>query len=306
MADIITTTGLTKRYKTMVALDSVGIHVPAGSIYGLVGDNGAGKSTLLKVLAGQVFSTSGSVEIMGKSDEDGLNQVRRQMGVMIESPKFFPELQVEQQIEYYRIQKGIPDEAMTTKIMKKIGLMEKRRSKCKGLSMGQRQRLGLAIALIGSPQILLLDEPINGLDPSGVIEIRNLLRRLSEERRVTVLLSSHILAELQQLATNYGFISHGRIIKEISARQLHEESAGYIEIKVSDVDKMAVLLEKHFTDDKFKVIPDKSIRVYKPRHQSGDYSRVAFDNHINISELRQVESSLEDYYVQLKEENRHA
>lgn len=271
-----------------------------GSIYGLVGDNGAGKSTLLKLLAGHSYATEGEIQLFGKHEETDLESTRKKIGFMIEHTGFFPDLTVEQTLKYYCIQKGIPDRKKIGEMIKLTGIEEKRNSKCSNLSMGQKQRLGLAIAMIGEPQLLVLDEPINGLDPSGIIELRNLLHHLNDEKNITILLSSHILSELEQIATAYGFLSKGNLIEEISAHELHEKCSDCLEIKVSDVEKYSVLLERNFPKETYKVLPENILRIYKPQAQAETYSKLASDNEIYITGMRTIQSSLEDYYMELK------
>lgn len=297
---VIETNQVTKAYGSFLALDHVNIHVRKGSIYGLVGDNGAGKTTLLKLLAGHSFATEGEVQIFGKSQEKELEHSRRKLGCMIEQPGFFPNMTVEQTLKYYCIQKGIPGKKKVEEMLKLTRIEEKKKCKCKKLSLGQKQRLGLAIAMIGEPQILILDEPINGLDPSGIIEFRNLLHRLNEEKNITILLSSHILTELQQIATVYGFLSKGVLIEEITSNALEEKCSDCIEIKVSDVERYSALLDKEFSEEKYKVLQEDNIRIYKPKRQTESYSRLASDNGVYITGMQTIHSSLEDYYVELK------
>ncbi len=297
---VIETKQVTKSYGSFLALERVNIHVKRGSIYGLVGDNGAGKSTLLKLLAGHIYATEGEIQLFGKYEEKELEHSRKKIGCMIEQPGFFPNMTVEQTLKYYCIQKGIPDRKKVDEMIKLTGIDEKKNSKCKNLSLGQKQRLGLAIAMIGEPQLLLLDEPINGLDPSGIIEFRNLLHHLNEQKNITILLSSHILSELQQIATVYGFLSKGMLIEEISAQALHEKCSDCIEITVSDLEEYSVLLEKTFPKETYKVLPQKNIRIYRPKAQAEVYSKLASDNGIYITGMRTIQSSLEDYYMELK------
>ena len=209
----------------------------------------------MKLLAGQSFPTKGEIEILGKHGLKDLENVRKQMGCMIEQPGFFPNMTVEQTLKYYCIQKGIPDTGRILEMMKMTGIYEKRKSKCGTLSLGQKQRLGLGIAMLGEPQILILDEPINGLDPSGIIEFRNLLRRLNEEKKITILLSSHILAELQQIADVYGFLSRGVLLEEISTEELRERCADCIELSLSDTAGYCVYLEKAFRKKTIRFYP---------------------------------------------------
>lgn len=299
--NVIETTQLCKVYGKLQALNNVSIHVPQGAIYGLVGDNGAGKSTLLKILAGQSFATSGNLSLLGCEDDKTLRLARRHIGCLIEDPGFFPNMTVEQTLKYYSIQRGISDKHRADAMIALTGLEQKRRSKCGSLSMGQRQRLGLAIAMLGKPQLLILDEPINGLDPSGIIEIRSLLQRLNDEENITILLSSHILAELEHIATHYGFLSRGRLVEETSTKALHEQCADYIALTLSDVDRFAAIFEHYCPDERCQVMPDRIFRIYQPKRPVEFYSQLATKNDLIILGMQTVQGSLEDYYMSLKE-----
>ncbi len=298
---VIETNQLTKTYGSFTALDRVSIHVKKGCIYGLVGDNGAGKSTLLKLLSGQSFASSGEITLIGKSGKKALQDARRHMGCMIEHPGFFPNMTVEQMLTYYCIQKGVPDTKKAEEMLRLTGITEKRKCKCRTLSLGQKQKLGLAIALLGEPQVLILDEPINGLDPSSIVEFRSLLHRLNEEKNIAILLSSHILPELAQTAEMYGFLSKGRLIEEISADALAEKCMNCIELAVSDVQTYAAVFEKAFPAEHYKVLPEQTIRIHTPKQPAEAYSRLAMEHRISITSMRTIQSSLENYYVQLKE-----
>ncbi|MEF9917563.1 MAG: ABC transporter ATP-binding protein [Lachnospiraceae bacterium] len=297
---VIETKQVTKAYGSLLALNHVDIHVKKGSIYGLIGDNGSGKSTLLKLLAGHSFATEGEIQLFGKYGEKELENARKKIGCMVEQPGFFPNMTVEQTLKYYCMQKGIPDTKKVMEMLKLTGIVEKRKSKCATLSLGQKQRLGLAIAMLSEPQLLILDEPINGLDPSGIIEFRHLLHHLNKEKNITILLSSHILSELQQLATTYGFLSNGILMEEISSLVLQEKCSDCLEIKVSDITRYAVLLEKKLPKENYKVLPDSMIRIYKPQEQAEIYSKLASENDIFIIGMQTIQSSLEDYYMELK------
>lgn len=298
---VIQTRSVSKFYGKLKALDGVSVNVRSGEIYGLIGDNGAGKSTLLKAIAGHIWPDEGEVSILSSENARELSAARRQVGAMIEKPGFFPHLSVESNLEYYRILKGIPDKDKVGEVLELVGLKDKSKAKCRQLSMGMKQRLGLAIALIGQPRILILDEPINGLDPSGIHELRVLLQRLNAERGITILLSSHILSELQQTATTFGFLSKGRIVEEISLSRLTEKCADYIEISLSAPDAYAALLDKQFADEKYAVMPDKKLRIYAPKRPSYEYSRLASDNGISVGELELHKRSLEEYYMNIRE-----
>lgn len=298
---VIETKQATKAYGSFLALDHVDIHVKRGCIYGLVGDNGAGKSTLLKLLAGQSFATEGEIWILGKFRKKELENSRKNIGCMIEQPGFFQNMTVEQTLKYYCIQKGVPDTKKIGQMLELTGIAEKRKNKCGTLSLGQKQRLGLAISMLGEPQALILDEPINGLDPSGIIEFRNLLHYLNEERNITILLSSHILSELQQTATVYGFLNKGLLIEEITAEALHEKCSDCIEMTISDVETYSALFEKEFPEENYKILPENNIHIYNPHKAVECYSRLASENGIYIMGMRTIQSSLEDYYMDLKE-----
>lgn len=299
--NVIETMQLTKRYGNLNALDTVSIHVPKGAIYGLVGDNGAGKSTLLKILAGQSFASAGEVMLLGQRDVRGLRLARKHIGCLIEDTGCFPNMTVKQTLHYYSIQRGISDKDRAEEMLHLVGLREKSKSKCGSLSMGQRQRLGLAIALLAKPQILILDEPINGLDPSGIIEIRTLLQRLNEEDNMTILLSSHILSELEHIATHYGFLAHGHLVEEISAEALHERCADYIVLSLDDACTYAALFERNCPDERLQAMPDGTLRIFSPRRPVAFYSKLATENSLTILGMQTVQGSLEDYYMDLRQ-----
>lgn len=297
---VIETKNLSKNYGRFTALDKVDVTVHRGDIYGLIGDNGAGKTTLLKLLTGQVFPSGGELCMLGAHQPKELEGVRRRTGALIEDAGFYPQLTVEQNIEYYRLQKGVPGREQVGQVLALVGLADKRKKRCRDLSMGMKQRLGLAIALIGEPELLILDEPINGLDPSGIIEMRQLLLKLNREKNITIVLSSHILSELEQLATVYGFLSQGKLLEQISAEQLMDKCADYIEIAVSDPERYTVLLERTLAHCQYKVMPDSTIHIINPSADIDVYSQLAGDNQLYIYKLTRKKMALEDYYVNLK------
>ena len=303
---VIQTRAVSKTYGKLRALDGVSVNVRRGEIYGLIGDNGAGKSTLLKAIVGHIWPNEGEVSILGSQDEHQLNSARRQLGAMIEKVGFFPNLSVEKNMEYCRMLKGIPDKSKVGEVLELVGLTQKAKAKCKNLSMGMKQRLGLAIALIGQPQILILDEPINGLDPSGIHELGELLKTLNTQKNITILLSSHILSELQQTATTFGFLSGGRLIEEISIEKLTEKCADYIEIALSDIEAFCAILDSECPDENYMVTPDKKVRLYNPKRPPYEYSRLAAQNGILVAGLEHHSRSLEDYYMNIKEGRRDA
>lgn len=291
---------LTKFYKDFCALDHIDISVRQGEIYGLIGDNGAGKTTFLKLLAGQIFATEGEVFLFGQNGRRELEQQRTRVGTLIESAGFYPELSVEKNLEYFRIQKGIPGKGAVDEMLELVNLTAARKKAAKSLSLGMKQRLGLAIALLGSPELLLLDEPINGLDPSGIIEMRRLLLRLNQEKNITIILSSHILNELEQLATTYGFLQNGKLLEQVSGAQLHRRCADYIIVRVSDTQKYVICLEQKLHHMDYQIMPDDSIHILNPKENLDVYSRLAGEAGIAITQFMRCEKSLEEYYMDLK------
>lgn len=297
---IIRADGLTKKYGSFTALNKVDIQVKRGDIYGLVGDNGAGKTTFLKLVTGQIFPDGGELTLFGEHLPAQMEKNRKRTGAIIEAPGFYPQLTIGQNMEYYRRQKGIPGKATVDEILELTGLADKKGKSASHLSMGMKQRLGLAIAMIGEPELLILDEPINGLDPSGIIEIRNLFLRLNEEKNITIILSSHILPELEQLATVYGFLNKGCLVEQISAESLKERCNSFVEIQVDDAERYAVLLDKLPGEVKYQVLPDNNIRIYQGEEDSIVYSRLASENNIGIYKLEQHQLTLEQYYMNTK------
>lgn len=299
MREVIKTYNLCKKYKNYDALLDVSINVKKGDIYGLVGDNGAGKTTLLRILAGQSYASSGSFELFLTSNEKELSDIRKHTGVIIESPSFYPNLTVEKNMEYYRIQRGIPGKSRVDKALKEVNLYDVKKKKFSQLSLGMKQRLGLALAMMSEPELLILDEPINGLDPSGIIEIRNLLLKLNKEKNITIVISSHILLELSNIATCYGFLNKGRLVKEISASELNEKCKSYLEIKVNNVNKLAALLEEKLGYRDYKVLPNEVIKVFDINRDPKKISELIVKNGIELSSLKEKTINLENYYMSL-------
>ena len=299
MKEVIKTNKLVKKYGDFVALDNVNITVNQGDIYGLVGDNGSGKTTFFRLLTGQSNATSGSFELLSKSTEKELNKVRRRIGSIIENPSFYPNMTLEQNIEYYRIQRGVPGKENTTKALKEVGLFEARKKKFSNISLGMKQRLGLALALLGEPELLILDEPINGLDPSGIIEIRNLLLKLNKEKDITIIISSHILSELANIATCYGILKKGKLVEEVSSEELNERCKSYLEVKVTEPKKLVVLLEKELGYKNYKVMPDGIIQLFDKSPIIEEISKIAVSNGIGLIGLNEKTIDLEGYYMNL-------
>lgn len=300
MEYIVQTTGLTKYYHKFCALNHVSIAVRRGEIYGLIGDNGAGKTTFLKLLAGQIFPDEGEMVLFGECEPKRINVCRMRMGTIIEGPGFYQGLSVEKNLEYFRIQKGIPGKQSVEEALELTGLTGARKKKAKTLSYGMKQRLGLAIAILGVPELLLLDEPINGLDPSGIIEIRKLLKRLSSEKGITIILSSHILSELEQTATVYGFLKDGILLEQVSAEELAEKCADYVEIQVSDPEMYVFLLEEKLHHREYRIVAGRGIHILNAGEEIEKYSWLASEAGLQVFGLTRNSQTLEEYYLKLK------
>ena len=243
MEYVLTTNNLEKKYHSFTALNGLTMNVPKGSIYGFVGRNGAGKTTLIRLVCGLQYATAGDFTLYGINSSGNIAKARRRIGAVVETPSIYLDMTAEDNLkEQYRIL-GLPSFSGIGNLLKLVGLGNTGKKKARNFSLGMRQRLGIAIALCGNPDFLVLDEPINGLDPQGIIEIRELILKLNRENQITVMISSHILDELSRLATHYGFIDNGRIVKEISAEQLEKECRKCARVTVSDTRKLATVLD---------------------------------------------------------------
>ena len=297
---VLQTNNLTKKYKDFVALDNANITIHKGDIYGLIGRNGAGKTTLMKTITTLTNKTGGSFSLFGSEEE--LTESKRRIGCLIESPAFFDNLTAYQNLKYYSIQKGIVDEKQIDKVLKTVDLYKEKNKKFKKFSLGMKQRLGIAFAILDNPDFIILDEPINGLDPIGIKEIRDTLKRLNEEEKITILISSHILSELYLIANHFCFIDKGRIIKDVSKEELDLECSKCIVIKTKDVKKATVVIEQELKTTNYKVIDDTEIRLYDYLDNSAKVNKTLLSNDIEIMGIYESGISLEDYFNSLIKE----
>ena len=261
--------------------------------------NGAGKTTLIRLISGQSRPTSGELALFGASSPSALDRARSRTGVMVETPAFYPYLTAEQNLEYYRIQRGIPGRSCVDEALELVRLTGAGKKKFKTFSLGMKQRLGLALALMNQPEFLLLDEPINGLDPEGIVEFRELLLRLNRERQTTILISSHILSELSALATHYAFIDRGRMLETISAADLRERCRDCLELRVDDAARAAQVLEEQLGTRDFEVLPQERLRLYAFLDQPQTVNRVLMEQGVGLISAQQKDSNLEDYFLSL-------
>lgn len=289
--------GITKKYRDHAALDNVSLKLEKGKIYGFIGQNGAGKTTLIRLITGLAFPTSGEIYLWGKTGDAQLQQQRKRIGSLIESPALYPYMTAYQNMEVQRIQKGIPDKSIIDKTLELVGLSDTGKKKVRNFSLGMRQRLGIAIALLNAPEFLILDEPINGLDPVGIKEVRNLIKKLNKEYGMTILISSHILEELYNTATDFVIIDKGRIIEEISEDELNEKCKQHIEIKTPSSEKAIMVLQQKLSTDNFKVMPDGTIQLYDFLDDLEKVAGALAEDKILVTGLSITGDSLEDYFL---------
>lgn len=303
MEYVLTTDALSKHYGGFKALEGLSMHVPKGAIYGFVGKNGAGKTTLIRLVCGLQEPTAGSYTLYGaRSGEKDLCKARRRIGAVVETPALYGELTALENLkEQYRVL-GLPSFSGIPELLRLVGLEQTGNKKAKHFSLGMRQRLGIAVALAGDPDFLVLDEPVNGLDPQGIVEMRELILRLNRERQITVLISSHILDELSRLATHYGFIDAGRLVKELSAEELEAACRKCVRMEVSDVKALARVLDG--LELEYKILDDQRADVFAQVNVS-QLTLALAKEHCEVRSLHEQDESLESYYIGLVGGNSH-
>ena len=299
---VLKTNNLTKQYNKNVVLDNVNITIKKGDMYGLIGRNGAGKTTLMKIITTLASPTSGTFELFNTcSENDELFDNKKRVGSLIEYPAFYPNLSAYDNLKYYTIQRGIVDKNQINKVLELVNLTGTGKKKVKTFSLGMKQRLGIALAILNSPDFVILDEPINGLDPIGISELRDTFKKLSDNG-ITLLISSHILSELYLLANEFGFLENGKLIKELSKEELDLECSKCLVIKTDDSKKVSVLLEKELNTNNYKVINNEEIRVYDYTDDSDKVSDVLVNNKIKIKGFYESGISLEEYFKEIIKE----
>lgn len=293
----LTTSNLTKRYRKCYALNGLTMHVPCGAIYGLIGKNGAGKTTLIRMICGLQHPTNGSYAIYGANHTDKeIYKARKRMGAVVETPSIYSFMTAEENLKQQYILLGKPSYGNIEALLDLVGLSNTGNKKVKNFSLGMRQRLGIALALAGDPDFIVLDEPVNGLDPQGIVEIRELIIKLNKERNITFMISSHILGELSKLATYYGFVDKGRIIKEISAAELEKACRRCLVIHVDSSERLAPALDS--ANVEYKLITDTEAEIYSEITITR-LNKVLSDNGITLVKISEKDEDLESYYINL-------
>ena len=299
---LITTDQLCKKYGDKLVINHVNMHIPERSIYGFVGENGSGKTTIMRLLTGLAEPTSGSFTLFGVGNKDSkIYQVRQGLSAIVEATSLVPTLTARDNLIYQELYLGIKlSEEERNALLKKVHLEDVGKKKVKNFSLGMRQRLGIAMALMNKPKLMLLDEPMNGLDPEGIAELRDLLIELNRTEGITVLISSHILSELEKIASFYGFISKGHLIEEITAEELQSRCRKSLRIKVGNVDNTEALLKKLGIKD-YKISPNGDINIYD-NVKIKDIVIALADADIDILGINSCDESVEEYYLNLVKE----
>lgn len=295
---VLKTTNLCKRFKSYKALDNVSVTLEKGKIYGLIGKNGAGKTTLMRIVSGLSYATEGTIALFGASSAKEYNKQLSKIGTLIEYPSLNGRMTAKQNIKLVKIMRGIKDKSVDDELLEMVGLGSvDPKKKVKDFSLGMRQRLGIAIAMLTNPELLILDEPVNGLDPVGVVEIRNLIKKLNQEKNITVLISSHNLPELYQTATDYIIIDKGVIKQTLTLDELEKKCEHYLSITCDDPDKAIKVIENELGTKKYKRMQDGSIRLYDFVDEKQKVSDALFNNHIKVYEFSRLGETLENYFL---------
>lgn len=301
---ILQTSHLTKKYKNFPALNDLTMNIPKGSIYGFVGKNGAGKTTLIRLICGLQEPTSGDFTLYGiRNDSRDIFKSRRRMGAVVETPSIYMDMTAEENLKQQYLILGLPSFDGIQELLKLVGLDNTGKKKAKNFSLGMKQRLGIAIALSGDPDFLVLDEPANGLDPQGIVEMRELILKLNREKQITVLISSHILDELSRLATHYGIINNGYMVKELSAEELDTACRKCTRMEVSNTSALARVLDSLKVE--YKIISDKAADVFAKVNVTKLTKALAKEN-CEVFSMKEKDESLESYYLSLIGGGNHA
>lgn len=297
MDAVLTTNRLTKRYRSALALQDFTMEVPPGAIYGLVGRNGAGKTTLIRLICGLQPPTSGGFSLYGVSHTSpAIQKMRRRMGAVVEAPALYQSLSARDNLRVQAQVLGLPSLDGLPRLLELVGLEDTGKKTVGHFSLGMRQRLGIAMALVGDPDFLVLDEPVNGLDPQGIVEIRELLLRLNRERQITILLSSHILDELARLATHYGFVDRGRMVQQVTAGEVEAACRKCTQVEVSDVATLARVLDGMGLS--YTILSPHTARIYAHPHVTQLVQALAAEG-CDVAAMHQQDESLESYYMSL-------
>ena len=294
---ILRASNISKIYGKHKALDKVSLEIKRGMVYGIIGANGAGKSTFMRTVMGLIATDEGEIELFGETGPKGLQRARRKMGQSIETPALYPELTAYRNMQVQAANGGVGNREIV-ELLALMNLGDTVKKKVKNFSLGMRQRLAIACTLVTNPEFLILDEPINGLDPSGIVEMREIIQRLVSERGITVLLSSHILDELSQIATHYGILHDGKLINELSRDELAEVTRQYIELETQSSEKAVTVLDE-LRIKNYEVISSTVINIYERLDDAAKINHALVSAGLSVSRIATTRQKLEDYFLQL-------
>lgn len=295
----VQTTNLVKCYNNQAVVNHVNLHLRKGSIYGLLGRNGAGKTTLMKMLLGLTPTTSGEISIMGKTIENDRQELYSRIGVMLDTLSFYPNLTGTENLQVFAKLRGTISRNAIRNALEIAGLPFSDRKRFSEFSLGMKQRLGFANAIMHDPELLILDEPSNGLDPVGIVEMRNYIKSLSQEHGKTILISSHILSEMTLLADDIGIIHNGQLLEECSYTELERRNRQYILLQVSSVSSAMRILEQAFSIQDYKVEGDNTLKIFDTSCDASELNKLLQENGISVTGLQTSFESLEDYFNKL-------
>lgn len=299
---VLQVNGLSKNYGSQQALINFDLTVKEGEIIGLAGPNGAGKTTLFRIITGLTSSYEGELSLFESSNRKTLNENRKLLGTIIEDPALFPEMTARQNLEFYRRQRGVKDKSRIDELLALVGLADTGKKKFKSFSLGMKQRLAIALSLIHSPKLLIFDEPTNGLDPKGIIEVRELLLKLSQESQLTILVSSHILTELENLANRFVIINHGQKIQEFSKDELYQTVQNYHQVQVDRPEEAKVILQNQLNISDIHIEANGSLKLYGQDFDPADVAKLLVDADFRLSHLARKNYPLEELFIDLTKE----
>lgn len=298
MIPVLTTNMLTKVYGEKLVLKGVNINIYKGDIYGLIGRNGAGKSTLIRTILGLSLQDEGRYDFFGGEEA---NLARRKVGSLVEAPSFHPDLSARDNLEIVRLALGIEEKNVIQELLDMVGLGKTRKKRMKFFSLGMKQRFAIAVALMGKPSFVILDEPTNGLDPEGIKDIRQLISYLNQKFGITFLISSHILSELSKLATRYGIIENGELIDEFTSQELDHRVRPSLIVKVDNIQKAAEVIEKDLETKNYKIIDKDTLELFDKCDSAGEVNKILSSNDITVEAISKNRVDLEDYFLKVIE-----
>lgn len=302
MENALITKDLTKIYSRKAVVNKINLKVKKGEIYGLIGKNGAGKTTTIKLVIGLSKANEGNIELF---ESDNLKEGRKRFGTVIEYPSLYPYMNARQNVETQRLLLGVKDKTITDDVLEVVGLKDTGRKKAKDFSLGMKQRLAIALALVGNPEFLFLDEPINGLDPMGIKDIRDLILKLNKEKNITILISSHILGELMKIATAYGVINNGDLVEQFDAKDLEKRVRSKLKLKTNDNNKACEILTEEIGVSDYSIEEDGSISVFDHLEESSKINLALANHDIILESINREDGDYESYFISLMGGNKN-